>query len=123
MKYYLNKINVWSVVKIFFNLFFFFGIFLDIILIGVYGLNGSALPSFFNISPNIFMILYFLFSFAITLGVTGGLFFGLLTVFYNLTTQLYTGIKICVESEDLLEVRQFQRSLEEEKRNIENTSG
>lgn len=114
MKYIVQKINVWSTIRLFFNLFFFLGILIDVAIFGMYGFNVGNLPSILNISSNIFVVLYFLFSFAITLGVVAGIFFGFMAALYNITADIYGGIKVCVSSEDLMEIRNLQNELDKD---------
>ncbi len=114
MNYIVKNINVWSIIKTSFMYFFILGIFIDIIYLYFYGLNPPSALIPYNRSTNPLIILYFLFSFAVTLGAFMALFSGFTSTIYNVTSGFFGGIKVCLRSEDIMDTRYLSNLVEEE---------
>ncbi len=104
MRYIIKNINVWSMMKTSFLFFFVFGLLFDILYIVYFGLSSSEFFGFFNRSPNVFMSLYFLFSLAVSFGVFMSIVAGIASAIFNLTSDFFGGIRVCLKAENIFDV-------------------
>ncbi|MCP4727201.1 MAG: hypothetical protein GY863_19340 [bacterium] len=110
MRYIIKSIHVWSMMKTSFLFFFVFGILFDILYIVYFGLSSSGLFGFFERSPNVLVSIYFLFSLAVSFGVFMSIVFGVASTIFNLTSDFFGGIRICLKAENIFDAN-YSREL------------
>ncbi|MFC1477286.1 hypothetical protein ACFL6L_02355 [candidate division KSB1 bacterium] len=106
MKYIVRSINFFSVVRIFFILFFLLGILIDIIYLMIFGLPAVERSILFSPlfgSMGVVEAILFLVSFAVAFGAFMAVFAGVAALLYNLASNVMGGLRLCLKTENLLD--------------------